>query len=279
MRDKIIEFHKMQGSGNDFVLIDNTKAEVAAEAMSEWAAKICPRCFSVGADGLIFLESPPSGRDLAFQWRFFNSDGSRAEMCGNASRCAAKLAVELGLAGLEHSFLTDAGPIRAKVAPDLGRVKVELTPPADLLLNFSLNVLDKETEMHFVNTGVPHAVMLLDDVSTADVKNIGAAVRYHEHFAPKGTNVNFAQIKDRKNIQLRTYERGVENETLACGTGAAATGLIAHSLGLVEDKVDVTTTGGEVLTIYIESGVVFLEGRASKVYRGELSTSDLGLPE
>lgn len=272
-----VPFVKMHGSGNDFVLIDNRTLKLPQAQMSLWAQRICPRAFGVGADGLIFLQDAPAGVDADYIWHFYNADGSRAEMCGNGSRCATRLGYELGLGELEHTLGTDAGPIRAKVTPATSKVKVQLTPPEDLELNIPLEVEGNEYTAHFVNTGVPHAIIILDDASEIDIKRLGRAVREHERFAPAGTNANFASVKSQCKMTLRTYERGVEDETFACGTGAAATALVASELGLVDDSVELTTSGGEVLQIYLENGTVFLEGMAVKTYAGEMYLDSLGL--
>jgi len=272
-----IPFHKMHGCGNDFALIDNRALAVPRELMVFWAKKICAPHFGVGADGLIFLEDAPVGlTDAAFVWHFFNADGSRAEMCGNASRCAAKLAVKLGLAGAEHVFGTDAGLIRARVLDD-GRVRVQLTPPKDIQTHLDLDIKGQKHRLHFANTGVPHAVLFLEDVSKVDIRELGPAIRYHKQFAPAGTNANFVQRIDSSKLKLRTYERGVEAETFACGTGAAASLVLAHELGLTGPAADVTTTGGEVLAIELENGAVFLTGQAVEVFSGVLSADALGL--
>ncbi|WP_196772820.1 diaminopimelate epimerase [Pseudodesulfovibrio alkaliphilus] len=274
-----VPFHKMQGCGNDFVVIDNRSVHVPEAAMADWARKICARAFGVGADGIFFLDD---AQDPAqdYRWHFFNSDGSRAEMCGNASRCAGKLAHALGLAPAEHVFGTDAGPIRAKVlldGPDAGRVRVRLTPPKGIETGISLNVDAAPMTVHFADTGVPHAVVLVDDVASVNVRELGRKLRFHERFAPAGTNVNFAQIKDRSTLLLRTYERGVEDETYACGTGACATQLVAHTLGLTDARADLTTTGGEVLTVILDDGEIHLQGAAELTFKGELYLKPLGL--
>lgn len=274
-----ITFHKMHGCGNDFALIDNRGYKVPVEHMAAWARIVCPRAFSVGADGLIFLEEAPTGTEgsPSYRWHFYNADGSRAEMCGNASRCAARLAVELGIAPEKHSFLTDAGVIRAQLL-DADTVRVQLTDPQGMVLDTALDVAGDALHVHFVDSGVPHAVIFVDDAKTQDIKRLGPALRYHEHFAPKGTNANIAQIKDTGSLYLRTYERGVEGETHACGTGAVAASLLANALGLTGEKVGVTTSGGEQLTVELENGKVFLTGKAVKVYTGTLQPAVLGLP-
>lgn len=274
-----VPFYKMQGCGNDFVVIDNREAKIDPSDMATWAEKVCARAFGVYADGVFFLEETDDA-NLDYRWHFYNSDGSRAEMCGNASRCAGKLAHAIGLAPAEHTFGTDAGPIKAQVlleGPDAGRVKVQLTPPKGVETNIKLDVDGTPMTIHFADTGVPHAVVFVDDIDATDVKGLGAKIRYHEHFAPAGTNVNFAQVKAEDTMMLRTYERGVEDETYACGTGAAATQLVANTLGLTAERADLTTTGGEVLTIFLEDGNVFLQGAAELTFKGELYLEPLGL--
>ncbi|SIO27448.1 diaminopimelate epimerase [Halodesulfovibrio marinisediminis] len=270
-----VAIYKMQGCGNDFVFIDNREYNVPVSHMSEWAQKICRRAFGVGADGLVFLEESDD-TTLDYRWHFYNADGSRAEMCGNASRCAAKLAVQIGLAGPVHTFGTDAGPIRAEFCDD-GEIKVELTPPQGLELNKTITLKDGDDEIHFVNTGVPHAVYLAEDASKLNVKELGALVRYHDVFAPAGTNANFMSVIDRENVHLRTYERGVEDETFACGTGAVAGVVVAHALGLTGTNVRVKSSGGEILSISIEGDSVFLKGKALVVYTGNAVLESLGL--
>lgn len=271
-----VPFFKMHGSGNHFVLLDNRSLAVPEADMAAWARAVCRQGFGVGADGLIFLEqSPDSGVD--YRWHFYNADGSRAEMCGNGSRCAARLAYELGLAGAEHVFGTDAGPIKAVVDPSSRLVKVQLTEPRDLVLDLELEVEGRPWTMHFVNTGVPHAVVVCTDVAAVDVAHVGRAVRVHPHFAPAGTNVNFIQVVDRGHLRLRTFERGVEAETFACGTGAAASVVTAHALDLCGPEVEVTTTGSEVLQITIERDTVFLRGEATLAFEGRMYPDSLGI--
>jgi len=275
-----IPFYKMNGCGNDFIVIDNRELNLPETEMGRWAEKLCRRAFGVYADGLFFLDNPPAGTDLAYRWHFYNSDGSCGEMCGNGARCAARLAHAIGLAPAEHTFGTVAGPIRARViedGPRAGQVKVQLTPPENARTHLTPSVNGGPLTVHFVDTGVPHAVVFVDDIQAVDILDIGPRLRYHDMFAPAGANVDFAQIIDRHTIQLRTYERGVEAETYACGTGAAATQFLAHTLGLTDTWAELTTTGGEVLTIYLEDGDVFLQGAAELTFRGEFYLEPLGL--
>lgn len=269
-------FYKMQGSGNDFIVIDNRSRSISPDVMPAWAKALCPHAFSIGADGIIFLEEDASGQ-AATRWHFFNADGSRAEMCGNGSRCATLLAHRLGMAPAEHFMLTDAGPVHAKVFPEAGEVEVQLTPVQGLSLDFSLQLGEEALTAHFANTGVPHTVIVSENVKALDIKDLGARVRYHERFAPAGTNANFIQVVNRGELLLRTYERGVENETYACGTGAAASVAVAHSLGLCEARAKVTTSGGEILEITVDGNDIFLRGKALLVYQGEFSPTAMGL--
>lgn len=270
------KFVKMTGTGNDFILMDNRQAQVPPELMSELAKAVCCRRRSVGADGLILLS--PSDRvdskfgKVDFRWDFYNADGSSAEMCGNGGRCAARFAVQIGLAGPEMVFDTIAGPIRAWL--DGATVKLEMSSPKDAYANLELDVSGNKIIMDGVNTGVPHAVIPVDDLAAADVDGIGRAVRFHDQFAPAGTNVNFIAAADGR-LKVRTYERGVEGETLACGTGAVASALVAGRRGWLKSPVKVDVASGEELTIYFNqdqqnTGEVFLEGAATIVYEGVL---------
>lgn len=280
-----VPFYKMQGCGNDFVLFDNRQLRLPVEKMPSWAKAVCRPAFGVGADGIIWLEQEGELGECAYRWHFYNADGSRAEMCGNGSRCAAKLAHALGLAPANHSFLTDAGPVKAEVRKD-STVKVELTSPGDLNLNISLQLNEikppiggsGELIAHYVNTGVPHVVVPVEDLVTFPVKEVGRMIRGHEAFAPAGTNVNFVNFAGQDAISVRTYERGVEDETQACGTGAAAAAVVGRTLGFCGDLVQVTTSGGEILEIEIAGNKVFLAGAATLVFCGNLDLSGVGLP-
>ncbi|GAU09328.1 diaminopimelate epimerase [Desulfoplanes formicivorans] len=276
--EKAIAFYKMQGSGNDFILVDNRYLGLPTEVMPHWAKALCARAFGIGADGLIFIDKAPSGEQVDYRWHFYNADGSRAEMCGNGSRCVARLAFELGIAGPNQVFMTDAGPIQAHIIEQTGHIKVQLTRPQDLKLNISLAMDTGEAmQVHFVNTGVPHTVVLTDHVKAINVLDLGNTIRFHDHFAPNGTNVNFVQIEDLDHILLRTYERGVENETYACGTGACAAVYVAHALRKCSEHVSVTTSGGEKLVVHLENDDIFLQGDAVIVYTGSMNPETFGL--
>ena len=266
----MIEFFKMSGSGNDFILIDNRQGTLAVGNVVEFVKRVCTRKVSVGADGLFLIER--SDR-VDFRWRFYNADGSEAAMCGNGARCAARFAFLLGIAGERMSFETGAGIIDAEVKGEI--VKVRLTDPRDLVMNDQLQIKNQTLFVSSLNTGVPHVVHFVRDPDGFDVFNTGRAIRYHEHYQPAGTNANFVTVLDSHMLRVRTYERGVEDETLACGTGSVASALIAARKGLVESPVDVRVQGGELLRIYFEMTAdgfakVYLEGKATVVYQGKL---------
>jgi diaminopimelate epimerase len=266
-----IPFTKMNGAGNDFVLIDNRSGQVRLEKSD--IVKICDRQRGVGADGILLLvPSRTGGADWA--WDFYNSDGSTAEMCGNGARCFARFAQRAAGAREDLSFETGAGIIRARLHD--GRVTVNLTNPKDLRLNESITLASGAQPVHSLNTGVPHAVLFVPDADQAMVKNLGAEIRYHGHFAPKGTNVNFVQVLGPGHIRVRTYERGVEGETLACGTGVTASALIAARLHGFPSPVSVQVQGGDALEVSFreESGAfkdVHLTGPADFVFEGTIN--------
>jgi diaminopimelate epimerase len=266
----MIEFYKMSGSGNDFIIIDNLDLSLDVGDLSEFARRICQRKFSVGADGLVIIE-PSDAAD--FKWRFFNSDGSVAEMCGNAARCTARFAYMKGIVSNEMSWETIAGIISAEVQNDIAKVK--LTDPSPVQSEVEIATEGQKFILDIVDTGVPHAIAYVDDLDNYDVQTNGRKIRYHEYFSPRGTNADFVTIIDRRNINLRTYERGVEGETLACGTGMVAAALTAAQRGLVESPVDVLVMSGEKLRVYFENqnGLwreIHLEGKVKIVYHGFL---------
>ena len=270
-----LPFAKMSGTGNDFILIDHRRPAIHPEAMSDFARLVCRRRFSVGADGLILIEDSDQAD---FGWRFFNADGSVAEMCGNGARCAARFAYMQGIAPARMRFSTLAGIIEASVADT--EVSVRMTRPRDLRLDETLAVNTDSLTLHCVDTGVPHAVLLVDDAAEVDLQDLGSRIRHHDRFAPAGTNVNVVS-RAGDGLLVRTYERGVEGETLACGTGATAAALVAACKGLVTSPVPVTTSGGERLTILFDlddefrADNVYLKGPALLIYRGEITPEAL----
>ena len=270
-----IAFTKFSGSGNDFIFIDNRNLEHRADEMIDFVQRVCRRGQSVGADGLMFIE--PSER-ADFKWRFFNADGSEGEMCGNGGRCAARFARELGIAADAVSFETIAGVIDATM--NGSSVKLRMTQPFDYRAGMELDINGRGVVVDHMNTGVPHAVEFTDDVETVDIVGDGRAIRTHDAFAPAGANANFARVSGENSVVLRTYERGVENETLACGTGAVATAILAAARGFVSSPVDVNVRSGEILKIYFEGAGadvrdVYMEGETRLVYQGEMTEEAL----
>jgi len=270
MNMKKMTFYKIQGSGNDFILIDNRRGVLKGKNLRDLAMTVCDRHYSVGADGLIVI-LPSKKAD--FKWRFFNADGSEAEMCGNGARCAARFAHLRKIAKKTMAFETLAGIIRAQVMPTT--VKVQLTGASGQRMNISVPLENGLRMGHFIDTGVPHLAYLSKDLENEDVERIGRITRYHELFKPAGTNVDFVQIQGRHRLRIRTYERGVEGETLACGTGAVAAALIAGSLGAVSSPVEVQTRGREKLIVSFEReaekfNTIHLEGEAQVICEGML---------
>ncbi len=272
-----IPFVKMSGTGNDFIIIDHRTPLINLEDIPKFAAKVCRRKFSVGADGLILIENSDTAD---FKWQFYNADGSVAEMCGNGARCAARFAFMQGIAPATMRFETLAGVIEASIS---NTVAVRMTDPLKLRMNLEVIIDDTSTLLHSIDTGVPHAVVFVEDIDTLDVCASGSSIRHHQFFMPAGTNVNFVQQQG-DGFKVRTYERGVEDETMACGTGAVACALIASRLGLASSPVQIITSGNDRLDIIFESGEntsspefsnVFLQGAAHVVYNGKLNAESL----
>ncbi len=271
---KTIPFWKMSGSGNDFVVVDN-RQKVIKGSLSAWARRLCHRQFGVGADGLLLLE--PS-HEAAFRMVYFNGDGSRATMCGNGARCMAWVAHEKGVAGNAFQFLTDAGLVGANVNGQT--VEVTLSDAHSYKPVFPVRVGKKTYKVSFINTGVPHAVVHVADVDHVNVDEQGRLLRFHKVFGVGGTNVNFTQRLDEHTLKVRTYERGVEGETLACGTGVAASAITAALQGIVKPVVRALTAGGDKLTVRFDWPAgqasqaithVRLKGPVALTFKGEFS--------
>ncbi len=267
----MIKFTKSVATGNDFIIVDNRSLVLKSDP-AKIAKKLCDRFYGVGADGLLLVEKSSSA-DL--KMRIFNSDGSEAEMCGNGSRCAALYAFAKKIAPADMKIETMAGILNANVKGEI--VKVKLTDPKDIQWNLCLMIHECPYKVNFANTGVPHVIHFVDDLESVEVKNLGPKMRYHEEFSPYGANVDFVKIADKKSnkIAVRTYERGVENETLACGTGAVASAIISAEAEKLLSPITVETRSGEVLKVYFEYKEgnfknVYLEGKAKLVYEGEI---------
>lgn len=266
----ILSFTKMNGAGNDFVMLDNR--DQAYSLTTEQIALLCDRHRGVGADGLLAAE--PAAGEADFRFRYYNADGGEAEMCGNGARCFGKFTASL----LPHesdvvTFETIAGELSAKLIGD--NVEVAMSDPFDLEPELKIEIEGLNRPVHSVNTGVPHTVTYVDNLAELDVVKVGAAIRYHDHFAPAGTNANFAEVLSPGHIAIRTYERGVEGETLACGTGMVACALYHHLITGAPSPIQVDVRGGETLSIGFEKAgddfvKVTLTGPAEVTFTGEV---------
>lgn len=255
-----MQFYKMHGAGNDFVML------TGKPVFSEWEIrKICERRTGIGADGLIFIEK--SSDDNCFVMHYFNSDGSKADFCGNGARCALFLAWHLKWPDSETiNFTGGDGTHTGNINPD-GSVSVSITSPADFKHLGPIENLPYD--LYFVNTGVEHVICYTDSLDSLDINTIGRKIRYSSHF-PKGTNVNFIKKIDHQTLAIRTYERGVEAETLACGTGISAAAFTDISLfGDSRQRKIITVTGFHLTAGYQESKFI-LTGPAEIVVTGEL---------
>ncbi|MFH1457871.1 MAG: diaminopimelate epimerase [Candidatus Omnitrophota bacterium] len=274
---KKIEFTKMVASGNDFVVAEKKQLSAIRYPLSAIANQICNRKYGIGADGLLILEKTKAA-DI--RMRVFNADGSEAEMCGNGARCVALWlsskflpARQAGkVHGLEYKIQTKAGIIKAQVNGALIRIK--LTDPAAIKLNVPIRINKKMLHVNFVNTGVPHAVIFVEGLDKIEVVSLGRQVRFHKAFSPAGANVDFVEALNDHTLGLRTYERGVEDETLACGTGAVASAL-AYVMRYARNakQIRVHTQGKEILKVYFERTGhklknVWLEGKTKVICKG-----------
>ena len=267
----LLEFTKMSGAGNDFVFIDNRAQKISLTGKQ--IAQLGHRHFGIGFDGLGLLIPCASGK-ADWAWRFYNSDGSEAEMCGNGSRCFARYIQRLTGAKDGLTFETLAGVITAKFLPGK-RVTVNLTSPKGLRLNETVQLSTGPATVHFLNTGVEHAVIFVPDVEKTLINVTGSEIRYHKHFAPKGTNANFVQILGPNHIRVRTYERGVEGETLACGTGVTASSLITSKIHNFKSPIKVQVQGGDELEVSFDTNGdqfsnVCLTGPGEFVFEGKI---------
>jgi diaminopimelate epimerase len=268
-----LTFTKLHGNGNDFILVDEMGQEQVAESEKRrFAIACCHRNFGIGADGVLFLTSSPRAN---LGMRLIQPDGSEAEMCGNGIRCLAKYAWDTGYVGELFDVETVAGiiPVQVREMGSCFWAKVDMGVPKfdrpTIPACGSGEMLSEDiegTQVSAVNTGVPHAVVFVEDMEF-DIQETAPHIRHNSLF-PEGANVNF--VKPGQPFQIRTFERGVEGETFSCGTGAVASASVAHRLGLVGDEVLVQTKGGPLI-ITFEEGKAFMEGPAVTVCSGELS--------
>lgn len=266
-----IKFHKLVASGNDFLVIDNRDHTI--KNPKAFAQKVCRPHLGVGADGVLLIE--PS-KKADFFMRIINSDGSEAEACGNGYRCVGLYAHQLLKFPKTMMAQTLAGLIQICVSKDT--IKVKMADPSE----YKKTVQIKDVGLNgskltaaFINTGVPHVVIFTESLNQVNVEDLGRRIRFHKQFAPRGANVNFVEVTGKNSLNVRTYERGVEAETLACGTGTVASAIVAYLTGRVEAPVEVRTKSGEVLHVYLDAKNqkiknVFLEGSAEFVFEGKL---------
>lgn len=264
-----LNFTKMNGAGNDFVMLDNR--DLAISLSKTQIEQLCDRHRGIGADGLLCVEPATEGGD--FKMRYYNADGGEAEMCGNGARCFGRFVNRLHEDKLgQIKFETLAGMISAEFEGD--QVRINMSAPHSLKLHQDLPVVGTNLTVHSVNTGVPHAVVMVENLEDVPVQEWGSGLRYHEAFKPKGTNANFAKVVAPGSISIRTYERGVEGETLACGTGMVACALIHHELTGAPSPVSVLVKGGDTLHVGFEEPTkgeyanVTLFGPADFVFQG-----------
>jgi diaminopimelate epimerase len=268
--DNRLPFVKMTGAGNDFVVIDNRARRYDLSAAQ--VERLCDRRFGIGADGVLAVE-PADGLEADFRMRYYNADGGEAEMCGNGARCFARFVQAMPRVEAERvRFLTPAGLITGEyLGPE---VRVNLTEPTETQIRQRADFGWGEIEYHFMNTGVPHVVLFVADVEKAEIVAPGRAIRRSPIF-PRGTNVNFVQVVDAQNLLVRTYERGVEDETLACGTGVTASALLTNLVRGNPLPLRLKVRGGDVLTVGARPDGegfrdVTLTGPAVEVFSGEI---------
>ena len=269
---KEIKFSKYSGAGNDFVLIDNRDGHFKSD--KDIIARMCARQVSIGADGLILLENSQKA-DL--KMRYFNADGGEAEMCGNGLRCLIAFAQKAGIEKEHFRVETMERILRADVEGE--NISIEMGEVLDTLLNIEVEIDAKNYTVHFTNTGVPHTILFVDDLEVIELNDLGRKIRHHQRFQPKGTNADFVKVTGKRAIEMRVYERGVEGETLACGTGVTAAAIIANLVQDVQPPIEVKVRSGTVLTVDFKrrddtfSNVV-LTGPATLIYEGTYYLQD-----
>lgn len=266
-----LHFTKMNGAGNDFVMLDNRNGSIVLDGAQ--IARLCDRHRGIGADGLLLVEKPEGNAD--WRMRYYNADGAEAEMCGNGARCFARFVNRIApVKNNAVSFETPAGLITATLQGD--QVSLGMSEPGPLSDGIELEASGQKLTVYSINTGVPHALVFVDDLEGADVIRLGSALRLHHHFQPRGTNVNFVHQPGPQDLAIRTYERGVEGETLACGTGVVASALAAAALTGAESPVRVRVKGGDTLSVSFRRKEnlfthVTLTGPADFVFEGTAS--------
>ncbi|NNF05110.1 MAG: diaminopimelate epimerase [Rhodothermales bacterium] len=278
----VLEFTKMSGAGNDFIVIDNRFYRFTDDELSGFAGRFCARRTGVGADGLLALNLASEPESVSYRMKYFNADGSLGTMCGNGARCLARFAVAAGVhrtdldngSGSHVRFESDAGDYFADVPDDpSAHVRVYVPEPTTPLEERTVAYVD--VPVYTLHTGTQHAVLFVDDVAGCDVPGVGPRIRRDESVAAGGTNVNFVEAADRRSLRVRTWEKGVEGETLACGTGAIASALTAAARGLIDgNRVEIHATGGILVVgwdgTFDRPEGLYLEGAADVIYRGSV---------
>lgn len=258
-----IKFSKFVGSGNDFVVIDNRREKI--KKRGDFAKRVCDQKFGIGADGLLLLEN---SKHADFKMRIFNPDGSEAKMCGNGIRCIVKFSYDEKIKRKNQYFVeTKAGILKVYLMRK--EVKAQIRIKKNYKLNIKLDIKGKKIIGHFIDTGVPHFVVIKKNIKDIDIVKESRPIRYHKFF-PDGTNVDWLKIKNKHTVEIRTYERGVEKETLSCGTGSTAGSIISYLLGYTLSPVNVKTKSGEILKISFNKDFsqVYLQGKVVKTFEG-----------
>ncbi len=277
-RKLVVEFTKMSGNGNDFIVIDNRFYNFSDDELSNFAQRFCPRRTGIGADGILAFKLPDDEKHH-YRMKYFNADGSLGTMCGNGARCLARFARNAGISAEEMLFESDAGVYRATVsAEEDGPVRIYVQPPQGLEMN---RLLQSQivAPAHYIWTGTEHLVCFVNAVGAVPVEEWGATLRNDEALQPAGANVNFVEVISPGNddtpaqLKVRTFEKGVEGETLACGTGAMASSVIASlSASIASDQVEVNMPGGTLGVGFERDGDgvqnLYLEGPVQTIYRG-----------
>lgn len=274
--DRIL-FSKFSASANDFIVIDN-RTGIYSDAASLIAQRICARRYSIGADGLILIEN---SNKASVRVRFFNPDGAEFSTCGNGGRCAARFSHLSVITGRRMTLETNAGVIDAEVVGI--SVRIKFVPPQRIQLYTPIDIAGRRFKGHIVRLGDPHYVLFGSNIRAHPIVPFAKKVRYHSTFAPEGTNVHFIQPISRNEIKIRSYERGVENETLACGSGCVSAAISLHSTGQSDPPITFEPQSGIPLIVHFQKGGnfqdIYLEGDARLVYRGEMTKEALfGFP-
>lgn len=278
-----IDFMKLHGSGNDFVVVDNRTGILAESDLAEFSTLVSRRARSVGADGVVLIEDAVEP-ETDFRWRYFNADGSEGEMCGNGAMCGARFAGLIGAAAADMAFSTMNGVVRAWVDRETGMVELAMTGTGPIEVARTVEVEGTRYELIPIQVGVPHSILFVDDADAfgtrADLERIGRAIRQSEAFAPAGTNVNVVSQLGGNRLRMRTYERGVEAETLACGTGAVASAVVSTGRGMVSSPVEIVTSSGMPLVASFDLGengarTVALRGQTRIVMSGTIQPDAL----